>query len=168
MNRIVVAIDPGTGSAESGSACGVAIYNKNTDTLLTAFELRANSKTPAYKRILEISHQLRDVLASAKAKYGPLEVRTESFVMRGKGGETLARLVGALIASLPSDCTFAEVHNITLKKDLTGFGGADKGDIGLALVKRFPKQVDAVQRLIDTKQEDALDAIAIAICREVM
>jgi Holliday junction resolvasome RuvABC endonuclease subunit len=90
--------------------------------------------------------------------------------MKGVAAEVLYRLTGAYIAAIPMNADFVEIHNITLKRDLTGHGKADKAAIALALVGRFAhdeKSLDIIKNLTDNNNEDAIDAIAIAVCREV-
>ncbi len=168
MKRIVFAIDQATGAS---SACGICLYDPNTDKLLATYEFRPQMKKPAWKRIRDIAGQVDAIMAGAIKTHGPLEVRFEGVVMRGRSGQILAWMVGAIIGSVPLFCEVVEVHNITLKRNLTGSSTADKKMIGEALLRRYknsPETLDALQYLIDTKQEDALDAVAIAICTEVM
>jgi Holliday junction resolvasome RuvABC endonuclease subunit len=89
------------------------------------------------------------------------KVFIESFVMRGKGGETLARLTGALISTVPDKAQFKEVQNTSVKKIIGGSGSDDKKVVANALLKLYPNQVDLIQNLIDAEDYDALDALAI-------
>ena len=173
MKRIIIAFDPGTGYIDTkgnpqGSACGVCIYDPNKDEILYTQELRASAKEPKWKRIKEISAQMDTLFDIYDKRHGPLEIRTEFFVMRGSGGPILQHIIGALFASMPTTAVFNWVHNISLKRNLTGSGSADKVDIGNALLTRFTKQSTIIEGLIAEGAEDALDAIAIAICTEVM
>lgn len=169
MNKIIFAVDPGTGVS---SPAGICIYCPNTDKILFTTELwpdKTNQK-PTWRRLLDMINQMKTYLDASVKKYGPLEVRTERFVMVGKGGETLARFAGGLLASISWECTFVEVHNIILKKDITGNAKASKQEIGAALEKRFAHDADSldtVRKLIHTSKWDQLDAIAIAVCRIV-
>lgn len=172
--RIRFAIDVGSGFIDEAgrrhnSATGFCIYDPNTDQLIDAGEIRTFGKATTWKRTRELATSIRTKLNIASSNYGPLEVRIEIFVMKGLAAEVLYRLTGAYIAAIPMNADFCEIHNITLKKDLTGDGKADKTKIANTLVSRFThdaKSLDMVKKLIDNKNEDALDAIAIAICRE--
>lgn len=164
MKRIIFAVDPGSGSS---SALGICIYDPNKGEILYTTELwpKANNQKPTWRRLLDMMYQIKSHIESARKKYGPLEVRTECFVMRGKGGETLARLVGGLIANLSWDCTFVEVHNIKLKCFITGRHKATKPEMGQGLISKLKNlpSIDAVQKLIDNNNWDAVDAACIAI-----
>ena len=172
--RIRFAIDAGSGYIDDrgkrhNSATGWAIYDPNEDKLIDAGEIRTFGKSVTWKRTRELANNIRTKLTVATSVYGPLEVRIEVFVMKGVAAEVLYRLTGAYIAAIPMNADFVEIHNITLKKDLTGNGKADKTAIAEALVLRFAnckKSLDIIKGLIDNNNEDALDAIAIAICRE--
>lgn len=164
MKRIVAAFDPGTSAKGCGSALGFCLYDPNTDTILLTAEIWADAQKPTWGRLRNIVSKAKEYMIQAEKKYGPLEVRVERFIMRALSGETLARLVGGIIANIPTGSTFLECHNIRLKKDLTGNSSADKILIGLTLMKRFPAQAAMIKDLIDSEQRDALDAIAIAIC----
>lgn len=171
-SRIRFAIDAGSGfinakGERKNSATGVCVYDPIADKILEAFEVRTMIIAPTWDRIRDLGKTIRRHLQRIEDIYGPLEVRIEVFVMKGVSAEVLYRLTGAYIAAIPAKSTFVEIHNITLKKDLTGDGKADKRAIAAALLKRFPAQVDIIQNLIDNKNEDALDAVAIAVCREV-
>ncbi len=173
--RIRFALDVGSGYLDTAgkrhnSATGWALYDPNTDELLDAGEFRCFGKQTTWQRIRELARLVGVKMQQLTAVYGPLEVRIEVFVMKGVAAEVLYRLTGAYIAMIPADAHFMEIHNIVLKKDLTGDGKADKAAISDALTKRFvnkQKSLDKLQILRDNKNEDALDAVAIAVCREV-
>lgn len=176
MSRIRFACDPGSGYLDDNgnrknSATGICIFDPNTDRILYTKELRTMGKQTTWERTRDLARTMRREMQRAVDVYGPLEIRIESFVMKGPAAEVLYRLVGAYIGVIPDGCTFAEIHNIMLKKDLTGDGRADKAAISEALITRFANNKEALDILTDLRQnknEDALDAIAIAICREVL
>jgi Holliday junction resolvasome RuvABC endonuclease subunit len=175
QKRIILAFDPGSGYLDTNgkrhnSATGWALYDPNTDELLDAGEFRTFGKQTTWQRIRELARLVGTKMQQLTAIYGPLEVRIEVFVMKGVAAEVLYRLTGAYIAMIPADAHFMEIHNITLKKDLTGDGKADKNAIYDGLIRRFDnnkKSLDILQKLKQDKGEDALDAVAIAVCREV-
>lgn len=174
-HRIRLALDVGSGYLDANgkrhnSATGWALYDPNTDEIIDAGEFRTFGKQTTWQRIRELARLVGVKMQQLTTVYGPLEVRIEVFVMKGVAAEVLYRLTGAYIAMIPADAHFMEIHNIVLKKDLTGDGRADKADISAALTVRFTnnkKSLDILQRLRDNKNEDALDAVAIAVCREV-
>lgn len=168
VKRIIVGMDQSTGAS---SAFGVCIYDPNTHLILATHELRPNSKTPEWKRIKEIANQLNALLDGAYKAHGPLEVRVEGVVMRGFSGQMIAWAVGTVIAHLPPNCTFEQVHNIKLKVFITGKHNASKQEMGQALTRYFEekknkKNVDAVRYLCDNGHWDAIDAICIAVYEE--
>lgn len=170
IKRIRLGIDQGTGAS---SAMGVALYDPNTDELLGAWELRPSMRKPSWQRIRDITLQAKSIIDTAIAKHGPLEVRFEGVVLRNRGGQILAWSVGAIIGHIPLSCTVSEVHNITLKRFITGNAGADKRAMGEGLIRYFEKlnkgeALDAVRKLIDNNMSDAIDAVCIAVCPDVI
>lgn len=173
--RIRFALDAGSGYLDSNgkrhnSATGWCVYNPNIDEIIDAGEFRTFGKQTTWQRIRELARLVGAKMISTSVIFGPLEVRIEVFVMKGVAAEVLYRLTGAYIAMIPADAHFMEIHNITLKRDLTGDGRADKTAIAAALLVRFAdnkRSLDIIQNLIQNKHEDALDAVAIAVCREV-
>lgn len=173
--RIRFALDAGSGYLDANgkrhnSATGWCIYDPNTDEIIDAGEFRTFGKQTTWQRIRELARLVGVKMQQLTTVYGPLEVRIEVFVMKGVAAEVLYRLTGAYIAMIPADAHFMEIHNIVLKKDLTGDGRADKLAIAEALIKRFvnkPNSLDKLNQLRQNKSEDALDAVAIAVCREV-
>ncbi len=166
MKRIIVGIDQSTGAS---SAFGIAIYDGNTHSILATHELRPQCKRPEWQRIKEIAYQLNTILDGAYKAHGPLDIRCEGVVMRGRSGQMIAWAVGTVIAHLPPNCTFSEVHNIKLKMFITGSHNASKDEMGQGLLKIFSnnkKALDTVRQLIDNKSWDAIDAICIAVYPE--
>lgn len=155
---LVVGIDPGTGSS---SPLGVVIVDFLDREILATQEFWSDEKT-ASKRIRDISEKLRDFLPSDIY----LAV-SEYFVMRGKGGETLARMVGAIIASLPRQAIFTETQNSTVKRIIGGHGRASKEEVAEGVLEYFSeneRSFAVVTELLHNEQFDLLDALAIAIC----
>ncbi len=91
--------------------------------------------------------------------------------MRGRSGQIIAWSVGTVIAHLPPNCTFSEVHNIRLKMFITGNHLASKLEMGQGLLAFFRRKnnaasIDAVQHLLDNSNWDAIDAVCIAVYGE--
>jgi Holliday junction resolvasome RuvABC endonuclease subunit len=159
---IAVGIDPGTGSS---SALGVALIDTEAKKLLdwAAF----TSKGDAWERIRDITHQLADFY---KEHTHITVVTSEYFVMRGKGGETLARMVGAVISTVPTIARWREVQNSRVKKQLGGHGAATKQEVSEGVLDYFgddPESVATISELMMDEEWDVLDAIAIAIAGAV-
>lgn len=170
LKPIILAIDQATGAS---SAMGLCLYDPNTQTILGTHEIRPSMKKPSWRRIRDIAGQVHQIISLAYIKYGALEVRFEGVVMRGRSGQVLAWSVGAIIGHIPLSCTVSEVHNITLKRFITGNAGADKRAMGEGLMRYFEKlnkgeALDAVRKLIDNNMMDAVDAVCIAVCDETI
>jgi len=165
VKRIIVSCDQSTGAS---SAFGIAVYDPNTQTILQTYQRWPTDKQPVWKRIKQITDQLKHILEETYKQYGPLEIRCENFVMRARSGQILAWSVGAIIAIMPPYSEFCEVHNIKNKVAMTGNNGASKLDMGTSLLARFKalgnqKNIDLIQNLIDNKEWDAIDACCIAV-----
>ena len=157
--RVIVGIDPGTGMK---SGLGFAAVDADTGRVLALHTLWTSAdpkKTPAWKRIRELASVLKqgfDLIAPNLE-----DVFIESFVMQAKSGETLARLVGAVIGIIPLSTRFTEVANTRVKKYVSGKGNSDKLDVAKALFLVYPYDVELIQKHIDKEDWDALDALAI-------
>ncbi len=150
MKRLVVGLDPGTGKS---SPTGFACFDPDSREIVHTEEV--TSKAPEYKdRYREIASRVRELLECIDPELDVL-VACESFVMRGKGGEILARLTGALMAAVPAHHRFTFVANTTVKKAIAGHGHAEKSEVAEG-VKVFFK-------LKELKVGDISDALAIGI-----
>lgn len=165
--RYILAIDPGTGSS---SPCGVALLD--TDKMEIIFTMgvyvgkgtQKSSESPRM-RIKQIADKLKDVIESCIETYGKdeLGITSEAFVMRGKGGETLAKFKGACIAHIPIDIAYTEVYNTTMKAVSGGKGTATKQDIAEYLTSIFPKgEREKIMKLQKERRWDEIDAIGLA------
>jgi Holliday junction resolvasome RuvABC endonuclease subunit len=155
---IIMGVDPGTGSK---SALGMAVVDVRRRVLLRWEEYVA--KGAAWERIRSVIGQLKGAIIACPDVEA---IASEYFVMRGKGGETLSRLVGGLIVSIPDGTKFIEVQNSTIKKVLTGRGDASKEEVAAAVLNYFKddwESYSTVKTLIAEESWDAIDAMAIAI-----
>jgi Holliday junction resolvasome RuvABC endonuclease subunit len=95
----------------------------------------------------------------------PYTVCIEQFVMRGKGGESLNRLIGSYMASIsPSQGNVIHVQNTSVKKVIAGHGHADKASVSAGLETFFSsnkESVAIVKTLTQRGEFDILDALAI-------
>lgn len=166
--KYVLGIDPGTGSR---SACGVALLDLDAGAVLWTAELyprdgRAQPGMPVHHRIKLINEQVQELFAQAEDFASDSDSRVivgiESFVMRGKGGETLAQFKGAVMSGLPLKTEIKEVQNTTIKKYAGDTGKADKMQVGKGLIERLPVSAGYIQNLMDNRKWDEIDAIAIA------
>ncbi len=167
MNKMTLfAIDPGTGSS---SACGIAVLRVRGDLIevvyLSDIWTRAVHKN-AMLRIRDIADQVEGLMTNFYECCEPNEVfavAIESFVIRGKGGETLQRFIGAVLSRVPSATTeIREIANTSMKKFVTGTGKGDKSAIMRSIVKQFPESKIVLDAALK-KQDDALDALGIGL-----
>lgn len=160
MSRpLAVGIDPGTGV---NSGLGIAIVDVETGRVLlctSVWPTQVGRKIQAWQRIRELVEAIRLGLELVEENIGSIHI--ESFVMRGRSGETLARLVGGIITIVPKGATFVEVANTRVKKIIGGSGSDDKKTVAMALKKFYPKDVTLIEGLIRKEDFDALDALAI-------
>ena len=158
---IIVGIDPATGVS---SPTGVAVIHGPTKTILGTFALHAKQKKLEH-RIKSLSERVEAIVLSF-LEVSPVEVHIEYFILRGKGGEMLQRLVGSFLGRMPVEVNIGSVHNTTLKKVIAGHGHASKVEVAEGVLRFFkghPVSEAHVRRLILLKNWDELDALAIAI-----
>lgn len=161
---IVVGIDPGTGSS---SACGLAVFDSETRDILLAKAIWPSSPRyfkPTHHRIKNIVSQLETQL---KSYAGPdTLIAIESFVMRGKGGETLQRMIGATLTALPYECQVVEVQNTTMKLWVGKSGKASKAEVGQGVSDFFdcnePSSL-TIDGFVNALEFDVIDALGIAV-----
>lgn len=159
--NITLAVDPATGVS---SPMGVAAFEGESKTILWTLALGASDKSKEHRR-----KRLSEVVALIAELY---EERTnvyffiETFVMRGKGGETLQRLIGAVTAALPPTIPVEYVHNTKLKQQISGNGHASKREVADGVLGWFasnPASAAYVRNLISLRRWDETDALAIGI-----
>lgn len=155
--KIVIGIDPGTG-AKSGT--GIAIFNPELKQIMSTFCIKPDGKTPLHVRIQEISNEIKELVVN---RY-PAKVSLycmEHFVMRGKSGETLQKLIGGIMSIIPESAKFVEVHNMTIKKEM---GGISKEEVAAGVLNWFKGGDEiTVRSLIEGGHWDITDALAIGI-----
>lgn len=165
--KYVFGIDPGTGSK---SACGVCLLDVEENTVVWSASIypkgKASPTMPAHHRIKHINENLQQLYLSAVDMCDDTGTRVvvgiESFVMKGKSGETLAQFKGAVMSGLPFEADIREVQNTTVKKYAGNSGKADKLQIAEALKEKLPASKELLQELIDNGRWDEVDAIGIA------
>lgn len=159
--RVAIGIDPGSGKS---SPTGFAAIDPDTKTLIFKQNVRMDCDDFAH-RIKGISSEVADLVSSVDPDI-EVNVYIESFVMRGKGGEMLARLTGALMACIPYERQIAFVHNTTMKKDIAGHGRAEKEEVANALfiwAEGNSETQEEITNLTIAREWDILDAIGLAV-----
>ena len=154
----VIGVDPGTGSS---SPLGVVLIDFDTLDILEYAEYWSEGRKDATTRIREIAQKFctswPDVVDMVAIEY---------FVMRGKGGETLSRMVGAVIGCLPPMAMFVEVQNTTVKKIVAGHGAGSKEDVADGVLAYFSSNENSLALITEWTHDerwDLIDAVAIAV-----
>lgn len=191
---VIFGIDPGSGSSSPTGLAALDITNQNEPRILMTTAVFGTEKGggqplprhlnrklalsdsqrndlrkwAATNRIRHTTEQLMDIigLAMQENRDSRAVVAIESFVMQGKGGETLQRLIGATLNGLPRPIEIVEIQNTTVKAFSGGRGDSDKQAVGMGLRKYFDEDVRSVQiieQLLSLSLFDQIDAIAIAL-----
>ncbi len=160
--RYVVAVDPGTGVK---SPAGLAIFDPITLDISAAEALWCPNDKDPDKRIRFIVAAFSSALKFYKNEELALFC-IEDFVMRGKGGVTLQKMIGAVVSRVPDEIPVIHVQNTRVKSLVAGNGAADKLEVGLGVLKYFSKNERSaaqISLLIEDEEWDILDAFAIGI-----
>lgn len=161
---LIVCIDPGTGSS---SPTGFAVFDPITKDVFYAAQIGAKDKE-LHHRIKKISDIFEATLLQIVDDNPDKNILVciESFVMRGKGGESLQRLIGSFIGRLPFNVELTHVQNVSVKLILAGHGHADKESVAEGVAAYFQGNQDSsdlIKKLRRTKEYDVLDSLAIGI-----
>lgn len=157
--RLVVGVDPGSGAS---SPTGFACFYPEERLLVHTEDIWPSEGATEYRdRYRQIAGRVHELLEFIDPELDVLVV-CESFVMRGKGGEILARLTGALMAAIPEHHRFAFVQNSSVKKVVGGHGQAEKEIVARGVLNFF-EQAQAVADIIAAGRWDLTDALAIGI-----
>lgn len=155
---LVVGIDPATGSS---SDTGYCVFNPDTKEILCSYKIGSKHR-PLEHRIKDISDIVEGLLLELVGN--EVLVCIESFVMRGKGGESLQRIIGSFMGRVPYEFTIAQVQNTSVKLLMAGHGHADKVSVAFGTKDFFAPNLvsqERIKELTAAKEFDILDAIAI-------
>lgn len=150
----VIGIDPGT--AITGWGVVDLADDGHSLSLVDYGAITTPAKTPLASRLKTIYQQLNEIIDTYQPQDGAIEVL---FFSRNT---TTALSVGhargvAMLALANAELQIAEYKPMEIKQAITGYGGADKGQV--------QRMVALMLELDDIpKPDDAADAIAIAIC----
>lgn len=162
---LVIGIDPATGST---SDTGFSVFDTDTLDILYADKI-LTSKRLLHHRIKEISDVLDLTLHDIDAANPDKEIVVciESFVIRGKGGESLQRIIGSFMGRVPYRFELTHAQNTTVKVALAGHGHADKMSVAVGLRDMFKehnkKSGEVIEGLILKREFDILDSLAIGV-----
>ena len=161
---IVLSLDPGTGVS---SPTGLSIFDVDTRSIIHAENITTKLK-PLEHRLKDISDQVSDLinLLDLEDPKKTVICCIESFVMRGKGGETLQRLIGSFMSRIPYHWQLFSVQNTTIKLFVAGHGRAEKQQVAQGVLHYFEQNkssVELIKCLIKENEWDILDSLAIGI-----
>ncbi len=169
MARLVIGIDPGTGSS---SAAGFVAFIPAERRIVRAEAIWPQlPKLTTFGRIKEICERIEVLYGDACFAAGVTSAETligcEDFVIQGKGGVTLQRFIGATLSRFPFDATQRFCQNTSVKRVVGSAGGkSDKREVSHGVLAYFAAHepsrkiiADAVARL----DFDLVDAAAIGI-----
>lgn len=150
---LVIGVDPGTATT------GYGLVRESLDGSLSLVDYGAiltPADLPMPQRLLELHHQLREILLLHRPASGAVEklffhrnVTTAISVGQGRGV--------ALLALAESGLPVAEYTPLQVKQAVAGYGGADKNQVQQMM--RALLSLDHIPT-----PDDAADALAIAIC----
>lgn len=151
-NRTVLGIDPGIGRV----GYGIVSTARGTQKLVSYGVIETEPKRPVGFRLQRIYRAVRDLIAS----HHPDRLALERlfFAKNASTAMVVGEARGAiLLAAEQSGLPVVEFTPPAIKKSLTGYGNADKGQV--------QRMIKVMFRLTHTpKPDDAADAIAIALC----
>lgn len=147
---IILGIDPGT--TDVGFA--VIELSRNSRTILTYGVIHTTPKIPQSEKLVEIMHDLKDILEQYKVTHAAIEKLF--FSTNLKTGIDVAQSRGVVVAIIAEQgIPIIEYTPLQVKKALCGNGKAEKKQIGRAVQLLF--KLDTIP-----KPDDAADALGIA------
>lgn len=121
--------------------------------------IKPDPSLPLSERLRVLSQALRGIIL----EHRPTEAAIEETFVTANGASTLklGQARGALLLTLALEGLSVSEYAATLvKKTVTGVGRAEKSQMGMMVKTLLPQARD----LLQTAGEDALDALAVAIC----
>lgn len=147
---IILGIDPGT------TDVGFAVIEvvRNQRTILTYGVIHTTPRVPQSEKLVEIMHDLRDILSQYNITHAAIEKLF--FSTNLKTGMDVAQSRGVIVAIIGErGIPIVEYTPLQIKKALCGNWKAEKKQIGRAVQLLF--KLDTVP-----KPDDAADALGIA------
>ena len=152
---IVIGVDPGL--VKTG--WGIVKTDGFQLRFVACGVIKPSAKLALSDRLFVLCDQLHEVIRLHQPNQSAVE---ETFVnMNGASTLKLGQARGAILLSLSlAGLPVAEYAATEVKKNVTGVGRAEKGQVGMMVRTLLPHARGAM----DGAGEDALDALAIAIC----
>jgi crossover junction endodeoxyribonuclease RuvC len=148
----ILGIDPGTATV----GWGVIEIGTGAPTVVASGHISTPKEMPLSQRLLEISRDIKEVLAL----YKPSEAGVEElfFFKNQKTVISVAQARGAILLTLEeNNVSIFGYTPLQVKQALTNYGRADKAQV--------QQMVKALLKLKEIpKPDDTADALAIALC----
>lgn len=165
--NLIIGIDPATGIS---SPLGFVGFDADTGEIIWQEEVGTKYKKLEH-RIKDISEYVESYLVNIEqgmdARKDTVTVVLESFVMKGKGGETLQRLIGSIMGRCPYSFNVVHVPNTRMKMLVGGSGKAGKPEVAEGVLDWFQgrnaQSARVIKAAIAQKSWDVLDAFGLAI-----
>ncbi|MBN1939326.1 MAG: crossover junction endodeoxyribonuclease RuvC [Candidatus Aminicenantes bacterium] len=149
----ILGIDP----SSVATGYGILESREDGDALILAYgAIKPNRKAALPERLLEIKTGIENLIS----EYTPDEVAVENpfFGLNIKTAITLGQVRGAvLVAVAGAALPLSEYSPLEIKKAVTGYGQAEKIQVGVMIRALLRIEDDAME-------EDAADALACAFC----
>ncbi len=148
----ILGIDPGIGI----TGYGLIETNGDDYKLITSGSIQTDKNLPCSKRLLEIYKDIKELVARLEPDSAGIEQLF--FFKNQKTIIPVAQARGVIITALEeAGVEMGEYTPLVVKQTITGHGRAQKEEVR-EMVKRF------IEINQNTKLDDTIDAIAIAIC----
>lgn len=158
--KYIVGIDPSSGAR---SAIGLALIDLVDNKIMYTQSIMVPQNKDLRPRLKYIMSELIKFFKHIESfELEDYAIGYETTVMQGKGGQTLQRAIGAIIAVTPSNRPLFEISNMQMKLIAGGSGKADKKDIAESLKRIFPKS-EILFNLTAGSHWDIIDAIGIGV-----
>ncbi len=148
----VLGIDPGS----QATGFGIIEHADNQYVVQAFGTIKPSRRLPFHEKLNEIKERLEELIKA----YAPEDVAVESpfYAQNIKTALVLGQVRGAvLVAVASSRCSLFEYSALEIKKAVTGYGQAEKQQVG-TMVKALLNIQDEVL------EPDASDALAAAYC----
>lgn len=157
---LIVGIDQSTGAR---SNLGFSVIDTNDMSIVLAKEFDVKKHADLRVRLKETAVLLSQEFKRLEAMERDYIIFLEGFVMQGIGGQTLQRLNGAILIVTPANRQVHFIHNLQVKKYITGKGNAEKKEVAQALKEKWFPNSTLFFDLVTSSRFDAIDSIAIAL-----
>lgn len=159
--KIVIGCDPASGASSNTGFSAILV---DTKEIICLEEIAPNDRFDTVdERIYTIAQKYANMLELfAACSSEEVLVCFEHFIMKGRGGEVLNRVIGAFLGH-----TRFSTHHIAttaVKKYISGTGLGDKEDVVKGLLRYYEGNKDALDLIEGVRDNDDItDSLAIAI-----